>query len=65
MNKEQLEATFKAQLDKIDKITCSTLEDEIFKLESIFIATLKLLEDTELDNRALRAYIEIKNGKDI
>lgn len=64
MNKEQLEAIFKAQLDKIDRITCSTLEDETFKLERIFIATLKLLEDTERDNRALKAYIEIKVGKE-
>lgn len=64
MNKEQLEAIFNAQLAKVDKITDSTIEDETFKLKRIFIATLKLLEETERDNRALKAYIEIKLGKE-
>lgn len=63
MNKEQLESIFDEQLEEINR-TCSILEDDTFKLKRIFKETLKLLEEAEVESRALKAYIEIKNGKE-
>lgn len=41
------------------------LEDETNELKRLFGMVKKHIEEIERDNRALRAYIEIKNGKDI
>lgn len=41
------------------------LEDETDELKRLFGMVKKHIEEIERDNRALRAYIEIKNGKDI
>lgn len=41
------------------------LEDETDELKRLFGMIKKHIEEIERDNRALRAYIEIKNGKDI
>ena len=41
------------------------LEDETNELKRLFGMVKKHIEEIERDNRALKAYIEIKNGKDI
>lgn len=41
------------------------LEDETDELKRLFGMVKKHIEEIERDNRALRAYIEIKNEKDI
>lgn len=41
------------------------LEDEKDELKRLFGMVKQHIKEIERDNRALRAYIEIKNGKDI
>lgn len=41
------------------------LEDETDELKRLFGMVKQHIKEIERDNRALRAYIEIKNGKDI
>lgn len=41
------------------------LEDETDELKRLFGMVKKHIKEIERDNRALRAYIEIKDGKDI
>lgn len=41
------------------------LEDETDELKRLFGMVKKHIDEVERDNKALRAYIEIKNGKDI
>lgn len=41
------------------------LEDETDELKRLFGMVKKHIDEVEKDNKALRAYIEIKNGKGI
>lgn len=41
------------------------LEDETDELKRLFSMVKAHIDEVERDNKALRAYIEIKNGKDI
>lgn len=41
------------------------LEDETDELKRLFGMVMKHIDEVEKDNKALRAYIEIKNGKGI
>lgn len=43
----------------------SFLEDETSELKRLFSMVKTHIDEVERDNKALRAYIEIKNGKDI
>lgn len=51
----------------IDDITdyVNFLEDETDELKRLFSMVKEHIDEVERDNKALRAYIEIKNGKDI
>ena len=42
-----------------------SLEDETDELKRLFSMVKEHIDEVERDNKALRAYIEIKNGKDI
>ena len=53
----------KVLTDIVDYV--SFLEDETAELKRLFSMVKTHIDEVERDNKALRAYIEIKNGKDI